>query len=339
MNSYERVMAAFHHTEPDRVPIIENSISDAVVRAFGCKNLYEFQKMNYDGITVRIAYRPLSDDGVFYKDEWGITFKRTEETTGHSYYHPIADREDFEKRVLPDPYDPYRFNYLEQAVKEFKGKKAIIFSTRAMFLWAVELCGMENLMVQIAIDPEFVEEMMDRIVDNQIQVAQRAIEMGADMILETDDYAFNSGPLMSPAAFSELFAPRLKRYTDAVHEAGGLMVKHSDGNIQKILPAIVETGIDGFQSVDPIAGMNLARCKAEYGDKIVLWGNLDCGNLLSYGTKEDVKNAVIQCIRDAGHGGGYIMSTSNASPSSANPENVKAMIDYTKEYGKYPITL
>jgi len=337
MNSYERVMAAFHHVEPDRVPIIENSISDTIVHAFGCKNLYEFQAQNYDGITVRIAYRPISDDGVFYKDEWGITFKRTKETTGHSYYHPIEDPEDFEKLVLPDPYDPYRFNYLEQAVKEYKGKKAIIFSTRAMFLWAVELCGMENLMVYIATEPEFVEAMMDKIVDNQILIARRALEMGADMVLETDDYAFNSGPLISPAAFSKIFAPRLKRYTDAVHDAGGFMVKHSDGNLRQILPAIVETGIDAYQSVDPIAGMDLAECKAQYGDRLVLWGNLDCGDLLSRGTRDDVRNAVIQCLHDAGPGGGYIMSTSNAIPSDANPDNVRAMIEFTKELGSYPI--
>ncbi len=339
MNSYERVMTVFQHQEPDRIPLIEMSVSDQIVKAFGCQDLYEFQSKYYDGITVRIAYRTLQDDGTYYQDEWGITYKYTQDTTGHSYRHPIQRPDDSKKLVVPTADDPYRYNYLEKAVKAYKGKKAIIFSTRAMFLWAVELCGMENLMVHIAWEPQLVEEMLDKIVDNQILIARKALSMGADMILETDDYAFNTGPLISPAAFDALFARRLKRYVDAIHEAGGYMIKHSDGNIAKLLPSIVDTGIDAFQSVDPIAGMDLAACKKQYGDQIVLWGNLDCGDLLSSRTQEDVKNAVIRCIRDAAHGGGYILSTSNAIPASAKPENVQAILDAAQEFGAYPIHL
>ena len=89
MNSYERVMTVFQHQEPDRIPLIEMSVSDQIVKAFGCQDLYEFQSKYYDGITVRIAYRTLQDDGTYYQDEWGITYKYTQDTTGHSYRHPI----------------------------------------------------------------------------------------------------------------------------------------------------------------------------------------------------------------------------------------------------------
>ena len=53
MNSYERVMTVFQHQEPDRIPLIEMSVSDQIVKAFGCQDLYEFQSKYYDGITVR----------------------------------------------------------------------------------------------------------------------------------------------------------------------------------------------------------------------------------------------------------------------------------------------
>ena len=81
-------------------------------------------------------------------------------------------------------------------------------------------------MVQIARETQLDEYKLDKIYENQILIARKALSMGADMILETDDYAFNTGPLISPAAFDALFAPRLTRYVDAIHEAGGYMIKH-----------------------------------------------------------------------------------------------------------------
>ena len=49
-----------------------------------------------------------------------------------------------------------------------------------------------------------------------------------------------------------------------------------------------------------MAGMDIAQVKQQYGDKITLFGNVDCGNLLSFKQPEDVYEAVRNCIRGAG---------------------------------------
>ena len=67
-------------------------------------------------------------------------------------------------------------------------------------------------------------------------------------------------------------------------------------------------------SVDPTAGMVLADVKKKFGDKITLFGNIDCGNLLMFKGREEVKQAVIDCIRDAAVGGGYVLASSNTIP-------------------------
>ena len=102
---------------------------------------------------------------------------------------------------------------------------------------------------------------------------------------------------------------------------------------------MVETGIDALNPIDPVAGMDLGDMKARYGDKICLMGNVDCGNLLSYGTKEEVRSAVKECIRKAGKGGGYICMSSNSIHGAVNPENYTEMVRAIREYGKYPLTL
>ena len=338
MNSYERIMAAFRHEEPDMVPLTEFGVNEKIWRALGANSLYEFQQQaGYDLISVRIKYKPIEDDGIHYTDEWGIGFKRNEEATGHATVHPIKEPQDMGKLILPDADEPFHFSYLEQAIKDFKKERAICFSTRAMFLWAAELCGMDTLMMLMFTEPEFVEDLLDKILENQISVVKNAIKMGADFIDDTDDYAFNTGPLMSPDMFEDIIVPRLTRFTDEVHKAGGKLIKHTDGNVNKILSHIVSCGVDAYHSIDPMAGMNLADVKAMYGDKITLFGNVDCGNLLAFGKPEDVREAVKTCIRIAGPGGGYVLASSNTIPASAKPENVQMMIDATREFGEYPI--
>ena len=340
MNSYERIMTTFRHEEPDRIPLTEIGAAPNVWKALGANSFYEFQQqIGYDLLVVRVQYRQHSYDGDYFYDEWGVRFKESNQFTPYPIEGPIKSVDDMDKLILPSTDDPYRFSYLEQAVKELKGEKAICFSTRAMFLWATELCSMESLLFYMVTAPDFVHELLDKILDNQIAVAQNAIQMGADFILETDDYGFNTGPLISPAMFDAFFAQRIKRYVDAVHNAGAKLIKHTDGDVNRLLDSLVATGIDALHSIDSKARMDLGELKKKYGHKITLIGNVDCGNLLAYGTKADVREAVINCIKTAGPGGGYVFSTSNAIPHSAKPENYKAMVDCAIELGAYPIRL
>jgi len=102
---------------------------------------------------------------------------------------------------------------------------------------------------------------------------------------------------------------------------------------------MVDTGIDGLHPIDPIAGMNLGEMKKKYGDCLCLMGNVECGNLLSFGTKEEVRQTVKDCIKKAGKGGGYICMSSNTIHGAVNPENYFEMVKAIREYGRYPLEL
>jgi len=102
---------------------------------------------------------------------------------------------------------------------------------------------------------------------------------------------------------------------------------------------IVETGVDAINPLEPVAGMDIAEVKRRYGDQVCLIGNIDCGELLSRGTPQQVRQVVQETIRQAAPGGGYIMSSSNTIHSSVKPENYQAMIEATHLYGAYPLRL
>ena len=89
--------------------------------------------------------------------------------------------------------------------------------------------------------------------------------------------------------------------------------------------------------MEPVAGMDLATVKGLVGNQMALVGNVDCGHLLSHGTPEQARQAVRQCISDAGSGGGYLLCSSNSIHSSCKAENLRAMVEAGLEFGKYPL--
>lgn len=117
------------------------------------------------------------------------------------------------------------------------------------------------------------------------------------------------------------------------------MVKHCDGNLYPILDLLVEQGIDCLNPIEPAAGMDIGKVKKLIGQKIALWGNIDCSHLLTFGTTEDVKKATIECIKAASPGGGHIISSSNTIHDSIPAENFIAMVQTARKYGKYPLNL
>jgi uroporphyrinogen decarboxylase len=115
--------------------------------------------------------------------------------------------------------------------------------------------------------------------------------------------------------------------------------KHTDGNIDEILPMLVDAGIDGIDPIDPLAGMDLAKVKQQWGDRVAIKGNVNCAVELTDGTEQDVEEAVKKCIREAGPGGGYACSSSNMIHSGVKPNLYKRMLNSIRKYGVYPLDL
>lgn len=339
MNSRDRMHAALRRQQPDRVPIAEFVIDEKVARAIlpDIKDVPEFMdRMDLDAVACMTFFDRVREfaDGSFI-DEWGVTYKPSPEAVAHPLKGPIRTVDDAKAYTPPDPDVPHRLGMLPEVVARYKGKRAILFHARAAFMWSAYLMGIDNLLASLLAEPELATLVMDKVLEANIGVVRRAIRAGAEVIVLGDDYAHNLAPLMSPKLFREFILPRLARMVAVVKEEGAFCVKHSDGNIYPILDMIVSTGIDGLNPIEPVAGMDLATVKRLVGDKVCLLGNIDCGHLLSHGTPEQVEQAVIQAIHDAGEGGGFIITSSNSIHSSVNPANYVAMIQSARRYGAY----
>jgi len=345
MTNLERVLTSLRHEEPDMVPTFESHIDINVREMISPGLSYEdfIEYMDLDAIVhfdlEGEKYEKLNDDG-YARDQWGALRRWTpgSNLAPIPVEAPIKNERDIITFVPPDPDLPWRYDTLKRYVNRFKGQRAVIATVMDPFqtVWMC-LRGFNEIMTDMVTNSDLADKLFEMARDYHRGYVQNCIDAGADIIWMTGDLATSQGPFVSPEMMERFIAPGIHEIAQIVHNHGLPFLKHTDGNIMKILDIIVDTGIDAIHPIDPIAGMDLKEVKDKYGDKISLMGNVDCAYLLPDGTPDQVQEAVKTCIRQAGNGGGYICTSSNTIHPGVKPENYVAMIEAIREYGKYPL--
>ncbi len=347
LTGVERLLKVINRQEPDTIPtfelVIDQRVIDAIKPNLSQEDFCEY--MDLDAVCyheqVSDRYEVINEAKGIVRDQWGA-IKRF---SGVSLSIPaplepaIKSKKDLDTYVCPDPDLPSNFKKLEEAVKRFKGKRAVIAGVRPFGTVKDSLRGQEDFFMDMIRDPDTVDRLNKIVSDYYKRYVKNLIDVGVDIIIESADWAFTRGPMVSPNHTERFIIPGLKEIVEYCHSRGVPCLKHCCGNIWPIFDLIVGTGVDGIHPIDPLGGMDLGEVKARYGDKVCLMGNVDCGALLSWGTKEEVREAVKDCIKKAGRGGGYICTSSNSIHGAVNPENYVEMIKAIRENGKYPLSL
>ena len=159
-------------------------------------------------------------------------------------------------------------------------------------------------------DPAALKRQAQEQVDAMLPVYDDIMAAGADGVIMCSDYAFNSGTFFSPAQFADFVTPYLAQAVRAVKDRGGLVIKHSDGNLMAVMDQLVQAAPHALHSIDPMADMDIRRIKQDYGDKLALCGNVHCAHLQT-GTPQQIRQSAEYCLTHAKPNGGYIFSTSN----------------------------
>ena len=194
--------------------------------------------------------------------------------------------------------------------------------------------GFEHFCISLASDPGLVEHFMDRVTERLAQIAEGLCALDFDFIWAADDIAYRMLTFFSPRAYREHLLPYTRRVAERITKP---WIYHSDGNLLPILDDLLGQGMNAIHPLEP-GSMDLDYLKREYGDRCALVGNIDI-DLLGRGTPEEVRQQVKERIAQLGPGYGYLLSSSNSITEYCLPENVVAMLDALREFGRYPLDL
>lgn len=341
MNSYERVVKVLNGEIPDRVPTFELMIDPKVIRGIIGSDSYMDLCDQLD-IDIVISQTPsklyreeiLDEQKKIIRNEWGVLRQYNNEIVAHPLHGPIETLEDAIAYTAPDPLDDYRFAYLRELVKHFKGKRFIGFHLHDGFNYSYYLTSMQDMMINLIEEPKLVERLVEISIEHNIKLAEKALDIGADFILSGDDYGSKTSLLVSKSHFEEFFLPGLNKICQVAQDRGAYMLKHCCGNIAPLIENMVDFGIRGLHPLDENSGINQIEVKKKYPSLTVM-GGVDCDAPLTDFSVEQIEQYVKEVLRTHAPGGRYICATSNSVHSSARPENFTAMIRAVHKHGKY----
>ena len=302
--------------------------------------------------TYRIEIKDMEGGNyTYFYDEYGIGWRMPK--VGGLYYdmfdHPLGghiDESNIDRYVLPDPRDQARFAGLREAAERVikEEQRALIVGNLSagifeMYLWTR---GFTDGYSDFVGKPARSQNIMHRFMDLQLAYWEKMFDVLGDMIdvvQLADDFAGQDDMLISPSSYRRHLKPLHKELFDFIHSRSSAKIfLHSCGSIRKVIPDLIEIGLDVINPVQvSAAGMNSAELKREYGRDLTFWGGgVDTQRAFNENhTPEEVREDVKRRITDLMPSGGFVFATVHNILHNVPPENIMAMWETLQEYGAY----
>jgi uroporphyrinogen-III decarboxylase len=214
-------------------------------------------------------------------------------------------------------------------IRDFKDEYWIVGVTvTTIFETAWALRGLEQLMLDMLMDPDLADDVLDIPYRYHLTAAKKLVEMGVDMIWTGDDVGAQHKMLISPKMWRRYLKPRMANFVAELKAINpNLKVAyHTDGNVMPIIPELIEIGIDVLNPVQP-ASMNPAEVKRRFGDRLCFWGTIDEQHTLPFGSPREVKSEVVDRLETVGRKGGLILAPTHHVQLDTPMENFWALVD------------
>jgi uroporphyrinogen decarboxylase len=196
------------------------------------------------------------------------------------------------------------------------------------------LLGFEMFSYLLMDEPDLLIEWFDELIKHEINRVSRCADYElSPLACVFSDIAGKNGLLFSPQFLKTEYFPRLKCLIDEWHKHGIRVIYHSEGDITEVIPDLINAGADGINPLEPDI-LDIRQIRADYPD-LILWGGIDNNELLCRGSVEQVEQAVKDLIDSAGSNGRLLLGSSGQIHPANKLENVLAMFQFGRKYGKY----
>jgi len=345
MTPRERWLAVLRRQKPDRVPMDYWGTKEAtakLIKHLGLRTKQQMLKKLHVDFVVKVEPEYIGPKLPRFTDVFGCKFSNINYKTGtyrECIYHPLAKFRTVEEirrsYTWPNP-DWWDYSSLPRQVIGNE-MYPIRGGGSEPFLIYKYLRGQEQALMDLIENPEIVHYCLDKLFGLAHENTCRIFEQIPGQVMlcyVSEDLGGQTDLMFSPQHIQEFLLPGMKRMIDLAHDEGAFVFHHDDGNCRRIIPAMIDTGIDILNPIQwRTPGMERKRLKQDFGDKVIFHGAMDNQYTLPFGTVEEVRQEVLDNLRILGKGGGYILAPCHNIQPNTPPENVIAMYETGYEYG------
>jgi len=329
MNDRERVVATLSHRQPDKVPYVvgfTQKVHQAMAEYYGDPDFATKlgNSLSSLGCEPQESWQEVAPD--VWQDEFGVQWNRSIDKDIGVVCNRLVTPANAKAFSLPDPGDPSRFAGCKERIAARPDGFWVANLGFSLFERAWTLAGMENILAAMVVDKPFVSTLLDRILDYNLQVVERACAYPIDAMMFGDDWGQQRGLLMGPRLWREFIKPRIKEMYGLAKSRGKYVFIHSCGKVDEVFPDLIECGLDVFNPFQPEV-IDVFEIKKRYGGELSFYGGISTQQTLPFGTVQQVRDEVRRLLDVVGAGGGYIAAPSHDIPSGAKVENIAAMIE------------
>jgi len=352
MKSRERVLATLNHQTVDRLPVdlwhtpeigamlrehcgVESDLD--AYRVLGIdKIVWVF--MDYKTQAGESAGSQVGAEAAGNRTMWGVPLQGVQAGAAHYDEFGEAPLKTYRTPASLDAYpwwpDVDRFDY-ESALlsaREASGEFAVIGPWVSFFEIYCQLRGLEQALMDLALNPHLVEAVLDRVEAIQTKMMKRFLSQAGDtvdLVFVSDDVGGQRGLLMSPEMWRRHLQPRMRRWCELIHSFGKSVFYHTDGAAEALIQPLIDCGIDVLNPIQHACpGMGTESLKRKYGDRVIFHGGVDNQHVLPFGSPQAVRVEVRSLLATLGaERRGFICCSCHNVQAGTPLDNILAMID------------
>ncbi|MBD3391670.1 MAG: uroporphyrinogen-III decarboxylase-like protein [Chitinivibrionales bacterium] len=326
MNMREAVISVLEGKKPPYVPWSLSFTIEArqkLVEHFGSKNIETVLGNHIAGVARTSFMETLENDRV--RDQFGVIWDRSRDRDIGVVENCVLPEPSLDGYIFPDPADTRIFEGMPTAINKNRDRFRLFPISFSLYERAWSMRGMENLMMDFLVNPQFVHDLLTAIADHNIAMVRKAVEYDIDAVFFGDDWGQQQGLQMGSDLWHQYIYPQLARMYGAARRTGKYVFIHSCGDVDELFDDLISIGLSCFNPFQPEV-MDVGTLMNAYRGRLTFNGGLSTQKTLPYGSTRDVR-AECEWLLQMGAGGNYIFAPAHAVEGDVPLENMIAMID------------
>jgi uroporphyrinogen decarboxylase len=276
-------------------------------------------------------------------DEWGCRWETLPglvgEDMGQVTFHPLGDWSKFTDYAFPNPYAEGRFDGLEAALAQSGERYVQLNSPFCLFERMHFLRGLSQLMLDLVEKPQELERLANAVIEYQIGIIQQAGRLGKGRIHcfdTTDDWGTQTGMMISPHMWRDIFKPFYRRMVEAAHDQNMHVRFHTDGKVNPILSDLVEMGVDVINIHQPRL-LGIEEVGRIYRGRVCFEASIDIQSTLPTGDRKLIDQEARALIEQwASTDGGFIaVEYRDLGAIGADRRSLEWALEAFQKYGQF----